>query len=316
MSFPWFSIVVPAYNRPTQVARAIRSVPDEPGIGVEILVVDDASTDDTSEAVRGLGDPRVRLLRHDRNRGPCPARNTAVAAARGTWCVMLDSDFSLLPGALPRLLEATSSAPPKVGNVVARCRWDTGASSPVPPLAAGIVDEAAYLAWLDTATVPEYFNCVRRTVFEDLAYPDSRAWESEFHFGLAARWRLLALDDEMVLIHTDAPNRLTTSAGAAARARLRRDAPDQQASLDRIWGRHGLALSRHAPGEAHRVLRRRALQAFLTGARFRGTGAALAALRRRPFDLGTWAIVAAGMAGPGVLAGLVTARRQRVDAVG
>jgi glycosyltransferase involved in cell wall biosynthesis len=54
-------------------------------------VVDDASTDRSATIVERLGDPRVRLIRHTKNRGECPARNTGVQAAAGSWIVFLDS---------------------------------------------------------------------------------------------------------------------------------------------------------------------------------------------------------------------------------
>ena len=65
-----------------------------------MVAVDDGSGDHSAAVIRSFDDPRVRLILHEKNRGCGPARNTAMAAARGQWFVFLDSDDELLPGAL------------------------------------------------------------------------------------------------------------------------------------------------------------------------------------------------------------------------
>jgi glycosyltransferase involved in cell wall biosynthesis len=77
--------------------------------GVEVLVHDDASTDETSEVLAGFDDPRLRILRHDTAKGVADNRNSCLARARGRYIAWLDSDDLYLPGTLaPRveLLEA------------------------------------------------------------------------------------------------------------------------------------------------------------------------------------------------------------------
>lgn len=108
------SVVIPAYNRRQQVQRAIASALAQSLPPHEILVVDDASSDDTPAAVAALADPRLRLLRHDRNRGAGAARNTGVAAATGKWIAFLDSDDEWKPPKLERQLAQLGSAPKNV----------------------------------------------------------------------------------------------------------------------------------------------------------------------------------------------------------
>ena len=60
MNRPTVSVVIPTYNRAGKVVRAIRSVLDQTYTDLEVIVVDDGSTDDTEAAVRGIADPRVR----------------------------------------------------------------------------------------------------------------------------------------------------------------------------------------------------------------------------------------------------------------
>src|SRR5450432_320321 len=105
---PYFSIVIPLFNREKEVLRALKSCLAQDFQAFEVVVVDDASTDQSATVVEDLQDKRVRLIRHAKNRGVCPARNTGVEAAAGKWIVFLDSDDELLPGFLKRSFEMTA----------------------------------------------------------------------------------------------------------------------------------------------------------------------------------------------------------------
>src|SRR6476469_4649599 len=84
-----FSVVIPTYNRAATLPREIRSALDQTYTDVEVVVVDDGSTDDTAAVVRGLGDRRITYLPQP-NRGVSAARNTGAAAATGEFIVFLD----------------------------------------------------------------------------------------------------------------------------------------------------------------------------------------------------------------------------------
>ena len=112
---PLFSVVIPTFDRRDLVPRAIRSVLSQTFEDFEILVVDDGSTDDTATVVRGLGDPRLRLLTLSPNRGPAAARNAGIAAARGELISMLDSDDEFLPTFLERTRAALAPTDSNVG---------------------------------------------------------------------------------------------------------------------------------------------------------------------------------------------------------
>lgn len=104
---PLVSVIVPMFNAADTLERAIDSaLAQEFAGGIEIIAVDDLSRDDTCARVEALygADPRVRLLRQERNQGPSAARNAAMAAARGTWIALLDADDLWLPGRLAALL--------------------------------------------------------------------------------------------------------------------------------------------------------------------------------------------------------------------
>jgi glycosyltransferase involved in cell wall biosynthesis len=86
------SVVIPIFNRAHMVPRVIGSVLAQSYRNLDIVIVDDCSTDDIVEAVAALNDPRVRLIRRDRNGGAGACRNTGVDAARADWIAFHDSD--------------------------------------------------------------------------------------------------------------------------------------------------------------------------------------------------------------------------------
>ncbi len=105
---PLVSVVIPAYNASRTIRQTLDSALRQEDIAdIEVIVVDDGSTDDTAEVVASHEDPRVRLLQRA-NGGVASARNAGIGVARGTWVAFLDSDDIWLPHKLARQLELMS----------------------------------------------------------------------------------------------------------------------------------------------------------------------------------------------------------------
>jgi glycosyltransferase involved in cell wall biosynthesis len=100
---PRVSVVIPVWNEEATVARVVARVLAG-GVASEVVVVDDGSTDGTGGALRGLSDPRVRVLTHPRNRGKGAALRTGFAAATGEVVVVQDGDLEYDPADYPALL--------------------------------------------------------------------------------------------------------------------------------------------------------------------------------------------------------------------
>jgi glycosyltransferase involved in cell wall biosynthesis len=100
------TVVIPAFNRADTIGAALESVQAQTYPHWEAIVVDDGSTDTTAQVAERMArqDPRIRLLRQDRNRGAQAARNAAIRAARGKWICFLDSDDRFLPDSIERRL--------------------------------------------------------------------------------------------------------------------------------------------------------------------------------------------------------------------
>lgn len=112
-SEPTVSVVLPVFNGETFVGRAVQSVLRQTMSDLELLVVDDGSTDRTSTVISRYSEPRLKLVKLATNSGAAAARNAGIDQARGEYIAFLDSDDEWMPDKLERQLEyiAASSAP-------------------------------------------------------------------------------------------------------------------------------------------------------------------------------------------------------------
>ncbi len=116
MDSPLVSIILPTYNRADRIGRAIRSVVDQTHTRWELLVVDDASTDDTASVVAAFADPRIFYLALPFNCGsPARPRNAGLQLARGDCLAYIDDDNTWRPRHLERLLAALAAHPGAAG---------------------------------------------------------------------------------------------------------------------------------------------------------------------------------------------------------
>ena len=107
---PSVSVVVVSYNTREHLLRCLGSVEAHAGMSHETLVVDNASRDGSAEAVRAAF-PSARVLANEANLGFSRANNRALAEARATLCLLLNSDAELLAGSLPSLVAALEARP-------------------------------------------------------------------------------------------------------------------------------------------------------------------------------------------------------------
>jgi glycosyltransferase involved in cell wall biosynthesis len=104
--FPRISVVVPTHNRSDLLSVTLRSVLRQRDVDLEVIVVDEASTDDTTAMLGRLADSRVRTIRHETPRGVSTARNRGAREARGEWVAFIDDDDLWAPDKLARQVHA------------------------------------------------------------------------------------------------------------------------------------------------------------------------------------------------------------------
>lgn len=102
---PALSVLMPVYNERATVAEILRRVRAVP-LPLEVVVVDDGSTDGTREILAALAveDPSLRVIFHERNQGKGAAIRTAIGQARGEICIVQDADLEYDPGDYPALI--------------------------------------------------------------------------------------------------------------------------------------------------------------------------------------------------------------------
>lgn len=118
---PVVSVVIPTRNRLALLQESVASVVEQRGITWEVVVVDDASEDGTTDWLRRLGDERIRSIHLVEHAERSAARNAGAAAARGRCLLFLDDDDRLRPGALAALarpLERDSTVAASVGGAI------------------------------------------------------------------------------------------------------------------------------------------------------------------------------------------------------
>lgn len=111
---PRVSVIIPTYNRAHLICRTLESACEQSYKNLEIIVVDDASTDNTEEAIARIKDARICYIRNQMNYGGGTARNTGIKAATGKYVAFLDSDDRWLPNKIEwQLMELENSTFPE-----------------------------------------------------------------------------------------------------------------------------------------------------------------------------------------------------------
>lgn len=98
------SVIMPSYNTGKYIEASIRSVLAQTYTDWELIIVDDCSSDNTVEVINSFSDPRIILLKNDKNSGAAVSRNYALREAKGKWIAFLDSDDIWEPEKLSKQL--------------------------------------------------------------------------------------------------------------------------------------------------------------------------------------------------------------------
>ena len=114
---PKVSVILPTYNRARLLGKAVRSVLNQTYKDLEVIVVDDCSTDNTKEVVKSLDDERIIYIQNMKNRGAASARNTGIEVANGKYIAFQDSDDLWLRDKLEKQICAFEESTPKTGVV-------------------------------------------------------------------------------------------------------------------------------------------------------------------------------------------------------
>ena len=217
---PFFSVVIPVYNRAAVLRAALQSVLAQSDQDFEIVVVDDGSTDDPAATCNEFGDPRIRCIRQA-NGGGGAARNAGIGEARGDFIAFLDSDDIFLPRHLQAMRALLAGSQNTVGYAPLVVDRGGGRSYLKPPRAIGAGENMASYLLCDRGFVPTTTLVVPRPLAAKTLYDTDlrEAEDADFAIRLAlggCAFRMAQLPGGVWNDHYD-PHRL--SAGRA-RARL------------------------------------------------------------------------------------------------
>jgi len=181
-SEPSVSVIIPTYNRQHMVGRALGSVLTQTCRNIEVIVVDDGSSDDTEYEIARIDDVRIRYMRHTINRGAPAARNSGFAAARGKYVAFLDSDDEWLPDKLEKQLQLFHGTTETVGVVYAGFSYvyeKTGEiiSEVIPTRRGYVYEEMLRSCIIGSPTPLIKRDCFEKTGLFDETLPGCQDWD-------------------------------------------------------------------------------------------------------------------------------------------
>jgi glycosyltransferase involved in cell wall biosynthesis len=204
------SVIIPCYNRSQVIGRAVRSVLQQTYPNLEIIVVDDGSSDstETEEAIRKLGDERISLLCLASNQGGAAARNIGAARATGELVAFLDSDDEWLPEKLEvqvRLLECLNESS---GSWLVGCRADVrtfGEKSALWPVhLKGDARSVGDYLFVDRGFLQTSSFVMTKSDFMDVQFSEDLRRHQDFDFLLrwdSRGWRIRIAEEVLYILH-------------------------------------------------------------------------------------------------------------------
>lgn len=269
MSVPAVSVVLPTHDRAGSVVAAVESVLGGTHGDLELIVVDDASSDDTADRLSQIDDARLRVVRLEQNVGGAEARNVGIRHSRADWVAFQDSDDLWTPDHLEQLLDALPDT--DTAAAFGQARYPSGRSTPE---ADWVEDLFATLLRFNVIPLPA--SVVRRRALLDVGgfhAPLPRLQDWDLFLSLSRSYRVVHVPVPILDVGEDGP-RISTNLEAYYRA------------LDLILRRHE-DLFRRDPMvlAAHRM---QLVRHHVTGGRLGRAGTDAVRLFTHPSGLAGW----------------------------
>lgn len=215
------SVIIPTYNRARQVEEAVRSVLAQTGkVSLDLVVVDDGSTDDTRERLSRL-EPSVQVI-HQAHHGVSSARNKGLAFACGEWVAFLDSDDLWLPQKLRRQCDFLAGFP-EFFICQTEEIWIRNGRRLNPGKCHAKPRGFCFSRLLERCLISPSAVMIHRKVFEEVGKFDEdfpACEDYEFWLRVGARYPVGLLDEPLVIKRGGHPDQLSTSIPALDRYRI------------------------------------------------------------------------------------------------
>ncbi len=215
---PKTSVIIPTYNRAHVLGRAVHSVLRQTQRDIEIIIIDDASTDHTDEVVKTINDDRILYIKHNERKGASSARNSGIDIARGEYVAFLDSDDEWIEDKLERQLEVFYRSPETLGLVYSGCVEIAGSKEdrPVIPKVRGSILKNLLVnncvGYMVTPLVRR--ECFSKAGLFDDGLPGSQDWD--MWIRIAQHYTIDFVSDVLVRVYPQEDGIMRNSAGAVS----------------------------------------------------------------------------------------------------
>lgn len=203
--FPLVSVIIPTHNRDRTISRALNSVLNQTYKNIELIVVDDASTDNTAVVVGSFNDERIIYIRLDNRSGANAARNVGISVAKGEYIAFQDSDDEWLLEKLERQLEAICSAREEFKIVyTGYFRFKSYQAFYLPKQDNRIKTGYILKSLLQGNFITTQSLLIHKSVFDDLGVFDpglDRLQDWELLIRMAEKYKLLYLDSPLLIAY-------------------------------------------------------------------------------------------------------------------
>lgn len=206
---PLVSIIMATYNRADLVTRAIDSVLNQSYKNIELIVVDDGSTDNTSEVLSNINDSRIRVHSHEVNKGATGAKNSGLKLIKGEWFTIFDSDDEMVQDAIESLISIPLHFDTSVTAVTCN-GWDPLSNT----LTGKGLNEDCYLHGNEImpACKGDFWGIIKTSILNNDSFNENLiGCESTLWFKLSERANGYYIHKALSIIHIEGNDRITTS---------------------------------------------------------------------------------------------------------
>lgn len=211
---PYFSIVIPLYNKEKYIKRTLKSVLKQTFTNFEVIIVDDGSTDNSSEIIKSINDSRICLIQQE-NGGPSKARNRGIQEAKGEFIAFLDADDEWLPGKLEKQYDFHSCNDDVIWSCTSFHVKGGKREEHISYSRTGVINDALD-AVMDGMTIQTSAVVIKRSVFENgsLLFNESfkRSEDREVWYKMACLYHSIGyLNTELLIYYVETDGSLNAT---------------------------------------------------------------------------------------------------------
>lgn len=217
------SVIIPTYNRAYRITTSIQSVLNQTYSELEVIVVDDGSTDNTEEVISAIGDSRLKYHRLEENKGAANARNIGVSLAHNEVIAFNDSDDVWHPDKLEKQINYWNNSPE---SVLVYCAYKIDLPGggilqiPSPDEEIDMLEGDIFYYLLIRSTIGTPTMVLRKSFFEELggfdtSYPVMEDWE--FAIRMSRLGKISYVNEPLLTVEATAQDRMSNDRSEAVK---------------------------------------------------------------------------------------------------